>query len=105
MVLTPKKYSERKRDERKASNDETTGIILVILSAFFLLCLFTKDLILGFIGTAVANLFLGIIGYLSYPILLYLLVLGILKIKGRRNTTFLLPKTLTYVIINICRDV
>lgn len=84
--MTPKKYSERKRDEQRAAHDETVGIILIIVSAFLLFCMITQDLILGVIGSALCNLFLGIIGYSAYPIFLYLLVYGILKIKGRKIT-------------------
>ena len=79
-----KKYSERKREQRDAANSEAAGVILIIISAFLLLCMLTRGLILGDIGRAIANVFMGVIGYVTYPLLLFMLILGILKVQKRK---------------------
>ncbi len=82
--MSPKKYSERKREEREAANSEAVGVILIIVSAFLLLCMITGGLILGDIGRAISNIFLGILGYFTFPLLLFTLILGIMKVQKRR---------------------
>ena len=82
--MPAKKYSERKREEREAANSEAAGVILIIISAFLLLCMLTRGLILGDIGRAIANVLTGVIGYVTYPLLLFMLILGILKVQKRK---------------------
>lgn len=82
--MSPKKYSERKREEREAANSEAVGVILIIVSAFLLLCMITGGLILGDIGRAISNIFLGILGYFTFPLLLFTLILGIMKVQKRK---------------------
>ena len=97
--MTPKSYSERKREERAAANNEFTGVVFTILSAFVLLCLFTRDLILGVIGGAISGFLLGFIGYFSYPLFLFLLVVGVLKIKNRQVTAS--AKTIVLIVLSV----
>lgn len=78
-----KKYTERKREERASENREIAGIALIVISAFMLLCMIVGRYVLGDIGGAIANLMLGFIGYFTYPLFLFLLILGILKLKNR----------------------
>lgn len=82
--MAQKRYSERKREERDAANRQAVGVILIIVSAFLLLCTVTRGLILGNIGTAIFNVALGLLGYSVYPILLFILLLGIVKTQKRR---------------------
>lgn len=84
--MTPKKYSDRKREERTSARSETLGVILIIASAFFLVCLITRALILGFVGRAIANVLLGLVGLFAYALFLFTLITGILKVKQRSLT-------------------
>ncbi len=81
--MTPKKYSERKREEKQTAKSETLGVTLIIASAFFLLCLITRNLVLGDVGKALANLLLGFFGLSAYAIFLFTLFYGVLKVKKR----------------------
>lgn len=80
--MPAKKYSERKREEREAANSEAAGVILIIISAFLLLCMLTRGLILGDIGRAIANVLTGVIGYVTYPLLLFMLIWAYLKFRN-----------------------
>ncbi len=82
--MTPKKYSERKREERESANSEVAGVVLIIISAFFLLVMITGGFILGDIGRAISNVMLGILGYFTFPLFVFLLILGIVKVQHRR---------------------
>lgn len=82
--MTPKKYSERKREERESANSEVAGVILIIISAFFLLVMITGGFILGDIGRAISNVMLGVLGYFTFPLFVFLLILGIVKVQHRR---------------------
>ncbi len=77
--MTPNKYSDRKRQEKANANSETAGVILIIISAFLLLCLITSGLVLGEIGIVISNVTLGLVGYSAYPILLAMFIVGVLK--------------------------
>ena len=85
--MTPKKYSERKRDEHRRATNETVGVLLIIVSTFLLLCLVTKSLILGVIGSGISNILLGAFGYFVYPAILFTLILVILKFKNLSLST------------------
>ena len=82
--MAQKRYSERKKEERDSANRQAAGVILIIVSAFLLLCTVTRGLILGSIGTAVYNVSLGLLGYSIYPILLFVLILGIVKTQKKK---------------------
>lgn len=82
--MAQKRYSERKKEERDSANRQAAGVILIIVSAFLLLCTVTRGLILGSIGTAVYNVSLGLLGYSIYPILLFVLLLGIVKTQKKK---------------------
>lgn len=97
--MTPKSYSERKREEQVAAKNETVGIILTIVSAFVLLCLFTRNLVLGVIGSAISGFLLGFIGYFAYPLFLFLLLLGVLKIKNMSVTAG--KKTIFAIVLTV----
>lgn len=81
--MAQKRYSERKREEKEGANRQAAGVILIIVSAFLLLCTITRGLILGNIGTAIYNVSLGLLGYSIYPILLFVLLLGIVKTQKK----------------------
>ncbi|MBQ7224532.1 MAG: hypothetical protein IJX06_03175 [Clostridia bacterium] len=81
--MTPNKYSDRKRQEKANANSETVGVVLIIISAFLLLCLITSGLILGEIGNVISNVTLGVVGYSAYPILLAMFIVGVIKVSKK----------------------
>lgn len=70
---------------------EKVGIVLVIVSAFVLFCLITKNLLLVGVGGFISNLFMGIFGYVSYPLLLSVILCGI-SMVSHKSVNFK-PKT------------
>lgn len=62
---------------------DVSGIILIIISAFFLICLLTP--LLSDIGAFVKTLTLGVIGYVSYPFFAVMLLLGIIMLTGKKS--------------------
>ncbi len=73
----------KKRNKKGSQGDHNVaGILCVIISSFFLICLITP--LLSDIGTFVKNLTTGLIGYLSYPIALCTLLYGILLLMNKK---------------------
>lgn len=83
-VLAPKKYSDRSSARQESNSNEILGAILIIVSAFLLLCMVTGGFILADIGRAIFGFMLGFLGYASYPILLFMLLAGIMSVRKRK---------------------
>lgn len=81
-----KKYSERKRDDKERASGQTTGVVLIIISVFLLICTLTNGLVLGDIGTIITRFLLGIFGYITFPILLFMFIYGVLKVRNKKLT-------------------
>ncbi|MDR0426611.1 MAG: DNA translocase FtsK [Clostridiales bacterium] len=79
--MAPKKYSDRKGSKNSDASGELTGIIFIFISAFLLLCMVMGSFIFG---GAIFNFMLSLFGFSSYPILLFILILGIFKVQKRR---------------------
>ncbi len=75
-----KKYIDNGKKDKKNGGD-LLGIALIIVSAFFLLCIIVP-IMLGAISQAVRGVVLGIFGIFAYPMFLALLVLGIAIVRG-----------------------
>lgn len=71
-------------DARKA-----IGTATIVVSAFLLFCLITGRTILGVVGGAVADFFLGLFGITAYALMLAILIVGVMVLCGRKIT---LPK-------------
>jgi|GEM_PF-273240 len=69
--------------QRKKSRAEITGILLIIFSAFFLICLIFP-IALSVIGAGVRNLLTGILGAFAFALFSGTTALGILLLKGKR---------------------
>lgn len=65
------------------------GTATIVVSAFLLFCLITGSLILGVIGRAVSDFFLGLFGITAYALMLAVLISGIMVLCNRKVT---LPK-------------
>lgn len=77
--------AEREEKKRKRSllfSSEMTGMLLALFSIMGLLCLMTGESVFFTVGAAVQKFLLGITGYASYPILLFVLYLGIKMVVG-----------------------
>lgn len=65
------------------------GTAMIIVSAFLLLCLITRSALLGIVGKAISDFFLGVFGIVSYALMLGILVAGIMVVMNRK---VILPK-------------
>lgn len=81
--MAPNKFSNADKREKNGGDNEILGIILVIISAFMLLCIVIQP-ILGSISKAIAHVVLGLFGLVSYPMFLCTLILGIALIQDRK---------------------
>lgn len=79
-----KSFKNQSFDIRK-----TTGTAIIVVSAFLLFCLITRSALLGIVGKAVSDLFLGVFGITAYAFSAALLVAGIMVLLNRKIT---LPK-------------
>ena len=79
---------------KKADKNEKIGLIVSIVSVFFLFCILTRALILGVVGEFIYKVITGTLGCVAYPLFLLTLVLGIVK---TRNMVFSVKKK--YVIV------
>ncbi len=86
--------STKKNNKRGQSDHSVAGILCVIISSFFLICLTP---LLSDIGTFVKNLVTGLIGYLSYPIALCTLFYGILLLMNKKAT--ISGKQVTFIFL------
>ncbi|MBQ7227399.1 MAG: hypothetical protein IJX05_03275, partial [Clostridia bacterium] len=79
--MSVNKYSKRKNN---SSNDyDILGIILIIISAFLLLCSIIP-VIFGIISEALRSVLLGIFGISTYAILSFTLAVGICLLLNRK---------------------
>ena len=89
---------EEKKEKNKADKSqselvtkESFSAVCALFCILALLILFTRTLIFGEIGFAVHSFFLGVFGYLAYPLLLIALYLSVTS-KSAYNTLVLLYK-------------
>lgn len=91
--MTTKKKNLNNKNETK--NHDVAGIICVIISAFFLICLVTP--LLSDIGVFVKNVTTGLLGYVSYPVALCVLLYGILLLMNKKAK--LTAKQIAFMIL------
>lgn len=73
--MAPRKYTNGRKSKREGGN-EVLGIGLIIVSAFILLCIVIPPLI-GIVSQFFYGVVTGVFGFVSYPLFIGLLVLGI----------------------------
>lgn len=61
---------------------DVAGILCIIISLFFLICLITP--LLSDIGVFIKSLLMGLVGYLCYPIILCTLFIGVMLLMDKR---------------------
>ena len=67
--------NRRNRNDKKENGRDILGILLVIISAFLLVCI-VVPVLFGVISRAIFNVMLGVFGILSYPLLIAILKIG-----------------------------
>ncbi len=92
--VSDNKIKQKNSRGKAADKNEKIGLIVSILSVFFLFCILTRSLILGVVGEFIYKVITGVIGCVAYPLFLVTLVWGIIK---TRNLTFSVKKK--YVVI------
>lgn len=68
--------NRRNRNDKKENGRDILGILLVIISAFLLVCI-VIPVLFGVISRAIFNVMLGVFGILSYPLLIAVLMAGV----------------------------
>ncbi len=76
-----KRHTDR-RSKRNSSND-LIGIAVIVVSAFFLLCIIIP-IVLGAVGYFIRGVILGVFGLFAYPLFLGTLILGIALMRDLR---------------------
>ncbi len=90
----------KKKNKNNGQKDHNVaGILCIIISLFFLICLSTP--LLSDIGIFIRNLTMGLFGYLSFPVILCTLFLGILLLMNKKAV--LSFKQITFIaLIAVC---
>lgn len=73
-----------RKKNRRNDNRDVLGIMLVVVSAFLLLCIVIKP-ILGIFSEAIFAVMLGLFGIFSYPMLFAILLLGVFILMRRSS--------------------
>lgn len=81
--MASRKYSTRKRNDDNKEANGIIGLIFIIVSAFFLICLIVTP-ILSTIGYAVRGLLLSLLGFFSYPFFVCMLFVGISLLRSMK---------------------
>lgn len=97
--MPSKKYNSGRRREKPDGDKDIVGIVLIIISAFILLCIIIRP-ILGFISLGIFNVITGVFGLFSYPLFFSTLILGIAMLQGRSSNI-----SLRYKVGIICAAV
>ena len=104
---------EEKKEKNKADKSqselvtkESFSAVCALFCILALLILFTRTLIFGEIGFAVHSFFLGVFGYLAYPLLLIALYLSVTSLFGvklikSKKLAFFIGATLLFVALII----
>lgn len=91
------KTIKRKTADKNSYNNDTTGVFLIIVSVFCLVCLIFTP-VLSDIGIAVKNVLTGLLGYVSYPVFLVTLIVGIALVRNRKSS--LSGKQIAYIFLS-----
>ena len=76
-------YSDR-NGRRQYKDHDIAGIVLMIVSAFLLLCTVFTKFIFGIVSQAIGNVILGVFGIFSYALLSFTFALGLVLLLKRR---------------------
>ena len=91
-------------DKAKIITKELWGMVLTLFSAVCLFCLFTGDLVFYPLGGPVSVFLRGVFGYFAFPLFVFLLLVGIMMIIGKkvvRGSGLATAIALTIMFINV----
>ncbi len=75
--------AQKRQQKKNRADNEIFGIILIMVSVFFLLCLTIKK-ILGDISLFINSVVIGTLGFMAYPLFLVMLLCGIAVCQKRK---------------------
>ncbi|MBQ8196914.1 MAG: DNA translocase FtsK [Clostridia bacterium] len=87
-----KKEKKENKEKSQIFTAETLGVVICLFATLCLVCLITGNALFADIGRAVQVFLLGVFGVFAYAVLLYLLVLGVCLITGKKTGTNLKQK-------------
>lgn len=79
--LAQREYRQRRNNNKK--NHDVLGVVLICISAVLLLCIVIPP-ILGIFSRAIFGVTLGVFGFISYPILLSVLLWGVMLLRRKK---------------------
>jgi len=79
--------NKQKKEKDKASvmTRETVGMTLLLFSAVIFFITVTGKYVFGEIGVAITLFFLGLFGFLAYPLMLFIIYLSVLLVFGKKS--------------------
>ncbi|MDE6273678.1 MAG: hypothetical protein K2L87_01355 [Clostridiales bacterium] len=75
---------KQNKDKVSVITKETVGMTLLLFSALALLITITRSLMLGEVGVAITAFFLGVFGYLTYPLLVLSIYFSLTLVTGKK---------------------
>lgn len=75
---------KQNKDKVSVITKETVGMTLLLFSALVLLITITRSLMLGEVGVAITAFFLGVFGYLTYPLLVLAVYFSLTLVTGKK---------------------
>lgn len=80
--MADKDVKQKNSRGKTADKNEKIGLIISVFSVFILFCILTRSLILGVVGDFIYKVITGCIGCMAYPLFLFTLVWGIVKMRN-----------------------
>lgn len=73
-----------KDDKQTIFTKETLGVVLILFATLIMICLITNEAIFSLPGHYVNAFFFGMFGYLAFPIVAWLIVLGVMLLTDKK---------------------
>lgn len=85
---------EKKENKSLVFTRETLGVVLILFATLCLVCLITRETVFSVIGQSVNAFLFGCFGFFAYAVLLFLIILGVVLISGKKTGLSLRRKVL-----------
>ncbi|MBQ3116329.1 MAG: hypothetical protein IJC07_04800 [Clostridia bacterium] len=89
--------NDQKEQKKSILTRETMGVVIILFATLSLVCLITRDAIFSEPGRWINYFFLGSFGVFAYAVLLYLVIVGVVLITGKKTGLTLKKKVLLTV--------
>ncbi len=99
---------DTKNKKHSVLTSETLGVVLVLFATLCTVCLITRDAVFSEPGKFINAFLLGCFGVFAYAVVIFLIILGVLLIAGKRTGLSIKKKTLltlSFVLIAILSHV